>query len=534
MTQSLLLANEAIAWGAIHAGLSAAYAYPGTPSTEIVETLIQLQQSGEPIHASWSANEKTAYEEALGVSFVGRRALVAMKHVGLNVAADPFMSSALTKIHGGLVLVVADDPGMHSSQNEQDSRYYAEFAHILCLEPSTAQEAYLMTREAFDLSERFHLPVMLRMVTRVAHSRSLVEMSPRRSVNPLSKVEDAQHWILMPMNARRQWRNLLSQQPALLDYSESCHYNHLNLAGFSLGVVTTGVADTYFREIQGELDVTPSHLHIGSYPLPVTKLRQLVEHVDTLLFLEDGYPFVERKFLGLLSPDIRVKGRVSGHVPLDGELTPERVRAAFGLPVHQGMQLADPSIVSSRPPQLCAGCPHIDTFEFIKLALTPYNQHFVASDVGCYTLGALPPYEAIETCVCMGSSIGMAKGAAEAGFYPVVATIGDSTFLHSGMPSLLDAVAANTNMTLVIMDNEVVAMTGGQPSLLPSSRMKEIVLGLGVSPEHVHVIYTHRSKRAENLEIAKQEIAYPGLSVIIAVRECVETMKRHKQPGCLS
>lgn len=528
MTQPLLLTNEAVAWAAIHAGLTAAYAYPGTPSTEILETLLQCKQAGEPIQASWSANEKTAYEEALGVSFVGRRALVAMKHVGLNVAADPFMSSALTTIHGGLVLVVADDPGMHSSQNEQDSRYYAEFANVLCLEPSTAQEAYHMTREAFDLSERFHMPIVVRLVTRVAHARSLVTFSPRRDPNPLDKVKEANNWILMPMNAKRQWKNLLAQQSALLDYSESCSHNRLSLAGSSLGVVTTGIADTYYREILEELDTHPSHLHIGSYPLPVSKLRKLAEHVDTLLFLEDGYPLVERKFRGIIPPDIRIKGKLSGHLPLDGELTPESVRTAFGLPVHPGLQVSDPSLVTPRPPQLCSGCPHADTFDFIKQAITSYPQHFVASDVGCYTLGALPPYEAIETCVCMGSSIGMARGAAEAGFYPVVATIGDSTFLHSGMPSLLDAISANTNMTLVIMDNEVVAMTGGQPSLLPSSRMKEIVLGLGVSPEHVHVVNAHRSKRIENLEIAKQEIAYPGLSVIIAVRECVETAKRHK------
>jgi indolepyruvate ferredoxin oxidoreductase alpha subunit len=261
--------------------------------------------------------------------------------------------------------------------------------------------------------------------------------------------------------------------------------------------------------------------------MPVDLLRRLVSHVDAVLVLEDGQPFVERALRGTLPPPKEIRGRQTGALPPDGELTPDIVRVALGLPLHAGMPLAALEL-PTRPPQLCAGCPHIDTFNTILKATKGLGAR-VTSDIGCYTLGALPPYSAIDTCVCMGASIGMAKGLADAGLRPALAVIGDSTFLHSGITPLIDAIAANTPMTLIIADNEVVAMTGGQPSALPSSRMKPLLLGLGVDPDHLHILDTHPKTVERNAKILRREIDHPGLSVIVTVRECIETARDKKR-----
>ncbi|MGK5083311.1 thiamine pyrophosphate-dependent enzyme [Bdellovibrionota bacterium FG-1] len=525
-----LLGDEAVAQAAIDAGITAAYAYPGTPSTEILETLIHhFEKTGAP-RATWCANEKTAYEQALGVSLVGRRALVAMKHVGLNVAADAFVNSALVDINGGLVLVVADDPGMHSSQNEQDSRYLADFAHTLCLEPADQQQAYDMTREAFELSEKYQIPVMIRLVTRLAHSRTDITTQAEKPQNPLKKVQNPASWILVPANAKKQWHKLVELQPELQNYSEQCPYQQLKLSeqAGGLGVITTGMARGYFLENAPELGSSVSHLHIGAYPMPVGLIRKLVQHVSRVIVLEDGFPYVERLLRGIIPPAIEIHGKLSGHVPLEGELSPDSIRPALGLRPRTGLSLEGFKL-SSRPPQLCAGCPHADSFNGLTEALREFGAHrLITSDIGCYALGSTPPHYTGETCVCMGASVGLAKGAADAGFYPVVSLIGDSTFLHSGMTPLLDAVAANSDMTLIILDNMAIAMTGGQPELVPSSRLREIVLGIGVPPDHVHVVDASRKNTAANAALVKKEVAHRGLSVIIAVRECIETAKRHK------
>jgi indolepyruvate ferredoxin oxidoreductase alpha subunit len=530
MSDMVLLGDEAVALAAVHAGLTAAYAYPGTPSTEILEYLVRYKRQHGAPQAAWCTNEKTAYEEALGVSFAGRRAMTSMKHVGLNVAADPFMNSAIVSINGGLVVVVADDPGMHSSQNEQDTRYYADFARIVCLEPANQQEAYDMTREAFDLSERFHVPVLVRLVTRLAHSRAVVRVREGRAENPISKAPVPASWILLPSNARQQWRALLDRQPAFAAWSETSAFNHLWLNGDrrDLGVITTGIARNYYLENLEDLGDQPSHLHIGAYPIPVEAVRRLAGHVGRVLVLEEGYPFVERLLRGIVPAELEVLGKESGHLPPDGELTPDIVRRALSLRERRGVDLPGLSL-PARPPQLCAGCPHADSFDAIKAALAPFDAPIVTSDIGCYTLGALPPYSAVESCVCMGASVGMAKGAADAGLRPAVALIGDSTFLHSGVTPLMDAVAANTDMTLIILDNGTTAMTGGQPTILPSSRLQPLVLGIGVDPSHCHVIEAHHRHTEKNTGIIGQELRHPGLSVIIAVRECIETIKTKKK-----
>ena len=527
-----VLGNEAVALAAIHAGITAAYGYPGTPSTEALEFILNYsQREGHP-KAFWSTNEKTAYETALGVALIGKRSLVTMKHVGLNVAADPFMSSALVDLHGSLVLMITDDPGMHSSQNEQDSRYYADLAKIPCFEPATNQEAYDMTIQAFELSEKLRVPVMVRLVTRLAHCREIVRTQAQRAENPIKKAPNPNSWILMPMNARRQWHSMLEKQKVIHEFGESTPYNKLHLSTNSqeVGVITTGVALGYFNENRASLGFEPSHLHIGAYPFPVDKIRKLAASCKKLYIIEDGYPYLERYLRGILpQTSITILGKISGHLPMEGELNPDHIRQLFNIKPAIGMEPLDFKL-SGRPPQLCAGCPHTDSYGSLKKALSHFGpETLVASDVGCYTLGALAPLQAIETCVCMGASIGLAKGAADSGFFPAVAVIGDSTFLHSGISPLLDAVASNSNMTLLILDNETVAMTGGQPTIVSSARIKEIVLGCGVSPEHLHVIEPHRKNDELNAEIIRKEIEYPGLSVIIGVRECIETLKRKKQ-----
>ncbi len=524
------MGDEAVALGAVHAGLTAAYAYPGTPATETFEFLLGYsKRHGHPV-ASWCANEKTAYEQALGVSMVGRRSLVVMKHVGLNVAADPFINSAIVSVHGGLVLAVADDPGMHSSQNEQDSRFYADFARIVCFEPADQQEAYEMTRQAFEVSERYEIPVMLRLVTRLAHSRSIVYAYQEEAEKPLDKARDPASWTLLPSHARGLWRRLLEVQPELVALAEESPHNRLTLSDHDrgLGIITTGIARGYFLENLPELDSSPSHLHIGVYPIPVAKVRALAEQCDRILVLEEGYPLVERQLRGLLPTPLLVQGKESGDVPLAGELTPDAVRQALGLPCRP---ISVPAVedLPPRPPQLCPGCPHRDSYNALNEALGDYELSIVNADIGCYTLGAAPPFQAIESCVCMGAAIGMAKGAADAGLHPVVAVIGDSTFLHSGVTPLMDAVAADCDMTLMILDNEAIGMTGAQHTVLSSSRLEPLVLGLGVDPDHCHVVEARPANVQKLADVLRHELEHHGLSVVIPVRECIEHVKRRRK-----
>jgi indolepyruvate ferredoxin oxidoreductase alpha subunit len=533
--QQVLLGDEAVALGAVHAGITTAYAYPGTPSTEIVEYLVRFEKKHSYPRAVWTTNEKTALEEALGVSMVGRRSLVAMKHVGLNVAADPFMNAAIVDINGGVVVAVADDPGMHSSQNEQDSRYYADFGRVPCFEPTTQQQAYEMTREAFDISERFKVPVLMRLVTRLAHSRAVVDVRQGREQNPIKKVSDARAWTLLPANARRQWHELLQIWPQVETYSEKSEHNPLEIVeGSKLGVITCGIADNYYRENLADMAEKPSHLHIGFYPFPVQKIRELAAAVERIVILEEGYPYLERYMRGVFDTPVELYGKLSGHVPIEGELTPESVRSALGLRprvVEQSdvaKEIANWQL-PNRPPQLCQGCPHGDTYAALKNVINELGTSLVTSDIGCYTLGALPPYDAIESCVCMGASVSMAKGAADAGFHPAFAVIGDSTFLHSGVTPLMDAVSVNAPMTLIIVDNETVAMTGGQPTVLPSSRLEKVVLGIGVPSEHVRVMRAHPRDIDKIENTLREEMEYLGTSVVILYRECLETIKVSKK-----
>jgi indolepyruvate ferredoxin oxidoreductase alpha subunit len=529
-TRKMLLGDEAVALGAAHAGITGAYAYPGTPSTEILEYLIQYSAANGSPRASWCANEKTAYEEALGMSMAGRRSLVSMKHVGLNVAADPFMNSAVVSPRGGIVLAVADDPGMHSSQNEQDSRFFADFARIPCLEPADPQEAYDMTREAYDVSERFRIPVMIRLVTRIAHQRAGVAMVTPLQPTTAAAELDRKEWVLLPAYSRVQWKKRVAQAPKIEEWGASSKWNTLELNDSfrELGVITTGIARHYFLEVAGELGLKPSHLHIGAYPMPMDRIRKIYEHCDEILVIEDGYPYVERMLRGILPLEKPVNGKMTGILPPDGELSQDVVRRALGLAIPESLKLEGLNL-PDRPPRLCEGCAHNEAYDALRLALDDFEGRIVTSDIGCYTLGVLAPHEMGDSCVCMGASVSMAKGAADAGVYPVVGVIGDSTFLHSGITPLLDAVVENTNMTLIILDNSAVAMTGAQPTLLQSDKFRELVLGLGADPEHVIAMESHPRKVAELKETIRREIDHEGLSVVILHRECVEAARKRRK-----
>lgn len=531
MGEMVLLGDEALAQGAIDAGISSAYGYPGTPSSEIMEYLLDYTKKNDGIFASWCSNEKTAYEEALGASIVGKRVLVTMKHVGLNVAADPFMNSALLDIKGGVVIAVADDPGMHSSQGEQDSRYFSAFARIMCFEPRNQQETYEMTREAFEVSEKFHIPVMIRIVTRLAHSRAVVNPATVRAQNKLQKTDNTAGWMLLPALARKNWSKLLDQQKDFEAYTTASEYNPLTInSNFKeFGVITTGLGRNYYDEAALEFEQKPSHLHISSYPVPVEKVRALCSIVDKVVVIEEGCTFVEDYLRGYLEQSVEISGKQDGAVPITGELNPDNIRPALGLPVRSGLKTE--LELPGRPPQLCQGCPHADTYAALNEARTAFDNSIVTSDIGCYSLGALPPYKAIETIICMGASIGTAKGAAEAGFGPAVAVIGDSTFLHSGISPLVDAISCGTPMTVIILDNLTVAMTGGQETILPSSRLQPLIEGIGIDPEHIKTIIPLKKHHEENVGILKTEMEYRGISVIIAFRECIETAKKHKKSG---
>jgi len=525
MQKLLLLGDEAIAQGAIDAGISGVYAYPGTPSTEITEYIQASKDAKErKIRSSWSANEKTAMESAIGMSYAGKKSLVCMKHVGLNVAADAFVNSAITGANGGLVVLSADDPSMHSSQNEQDSRFYGKFAMIPVLEPSSQQEAYDMTIYAFELSEKLGTPVLIRTTTRLAHSRAGVARKEIISQNELHLPSNPKQFILLPAIARKQYNVLLAKQAAFSDEANKSGYNQLiDGSDKSTGIIACGLAYNYLMENYPDDSLNYPLLKIGQYPIPFDLLNNLYESVDEVLVLEDGYPIIEELLRGSLNKGKKVRGRMDGSIPAAGELNPNIVAKALDLNIEEGH--ATPSVLQGRPPSLCEGCSHTDTFTALNEAMADYSPGRVFSDIGCYTLSALAPLESINSCVDMGASITMAIGAADAGLVPAVAAIGDSTFTHSGMTGLLDAVNTKSSITVVINDNSTTGMTGGQDSAA-LGKVDDICRGVGVEDAHIRVITPLRRHHEENLKIIREELEYKGVSVIIARRECVQTLGR--------
>ncbi len=532
MEKKLLLGDEAIALGAIHAGLSGVYAYPGTPSTEITEFIQNNPLAKERgIHSRWCTNEKTAMEAALGMSYAGKRALVCMKHVGMNVCADAFINSAITGVQGGLVVLAADDPSMHSSQNEQDSRFYGKFALIPIFEPSNQQEAYDMMSVAFDYSEAIKEPVLLRVVTRLAHSRAGVVVKEPREENGINISTDA--WVLLPGIARKKYDALIGKQDEMLMASNKSAFNkseytELDKKEEKTGIVACGIGYNYVKEAIAQLPEEKRALYniekVSQYPLPEQRIQMLARESGKLLVVEDGQPVVEEAVRGILGTGYTVTGRLTGALPRTGELTPDSVAAAIGVELPETLPAA--KNLAARPPQLCQGCGHRDVYAALNKVAEEYPDHRIFGDIGCYTLGALPPFKALSSCVDMGASITMAKGAADAGLFPAIAVIGDSTFTHSGMTGLLDAVNDKSNITVIISDNLTTGMTGGQDSA-GTNKFEAICIGLGVEPDHVRVVVPLPKNMEEITRTIKEEIEYNGVSVIIPRRECIQTAARH-------
>jgi len=510
--KEILSGNEAIARGAFEAGCLVASAYPGTPSTEILENIISYKE----INSSWAPNEKVSLEVAIGASFGGARALCTMKHVGVNVAADPLFTLAYTGVRGGLVLVVADDPEMHSSQNEQDSRNYARFAKVPMLEPSDSQECKDFTRLAFEMSEQYDTPVMLRSCTRISHGKSIVQLGERINDLPQPKLEkNPSKLVMLPGNARV--RHPLVEE-SLLKLSRdgaAMPINRLELRDTSIGVIAAGVCYQYVREILPEA----STLKLGMVnPLPQALIRDFASQVDMLYVIEELDPFIETqvKAMGIncVGKDI---------ISLCGELTPGRLRSAFGLPQPAVTQAEK---LPGRPPNMCPGCPHRGVF-FALNQLKAY----VTGDIGCYTLGFMPPLSAMDTCVCMGASVGMATGmtkvVSDEEKKKVVAVIGDSTFLHTGVNGLMDMVYSNSPATLVILDNSITAMTGRQdnPStgftLMddPAHAVNIPLLCKALGVKNIRVV--NPLDLEETQRVLAEEMERPEPSVIITNKPCV-------------
>jgi indolepyruvate ferredoxin oxidoreductase alpha subunit len=450
----MLSGNEAVARGMWEAAVDVASAYPGTPSTEILENYALFPN----VYAEWATNEKVAVDVAVGAAYAGRRGIAVMKHVGLNVAADSFMYASMTGMEGGLVIVTADDPAMHSSQNEQDNRTFAKFGRIPCLEPSDSQEAKDMVRTAFELSERFDTPVMLRLTTRICHSASPVELGEQstREAEHKKFPRNPAKYVMVPGNAIRRHPIIEQRVRDIALFAEDFPFNRIESGNKALGIITCGVAYQYAREVFPEASI----LRLGlTWPLPEKMIREFAKSVKRLIIIEELDPFIEEavRLMG-----IPVEGK--SIFPITGEFDPRVVReSAIGAGLipssaHVTLLELETGALPGRPPVLCPGCPHRPTFYILNKLKVPVN-----GDIGCYTLALIPPLSAIHTCGCMGAGIGVAHGAAKAGSSEHhVAVIGDSTFFHTGIPALVNVVYNNSPMTTVILDNRITGMTGHQ------------------------------------------------------------------------
>ena len=456
MTKMLLTGNEAIALGAYEHGVQVASAYPGTPSTEILETLAKYKD----IHAQWSPNEKVALEVALGASIAGVRALCAMKHVGVNIAADPLFTCAYTGINGGLVLVSADDPGMHSSQNEQDNRIYARFAKIGLLEPADSQEAKDMTGQALTISEQFDVPVMLRTTTRISHSKSLVTRGNPPERKPQEYVKNAAKYVAVPANSRGRRLIVEERMQEMARFSEETELNRIEWGDKQIGIITSGIAYQYVKEALPQASV----FKLGfTNPLPLKRIAAFAQEVEQLWVVEELEPFIEEQ---VRAAGIEVHGGKAQLTSM-GEYSASLIRQAV---LNEAAAAAQPAPVPIRPPVLCPGCPHRGVFYALRR-----NRKLVTGDIGCYTLGAQAPLAAIDTTICMGASIPVALGMQKAKpelAGQVVAVIGDSTFLHSGITGLVDTVYNQAASTIIILDNRITAMTATKTMLPPAEHCK--------------------------------------------------------------
>lgn len=511
--KKLMLTNEAVARGAWEAGVKVVSSYPGTPSTEITEFC-----AGYPeMYVEWAPNEKVSAEVAIGAAAAGVRSMCCMKHVGVNVAADPLFTAAYTGVNGGMVLVVADDPAMHSSQNEQDSRFYARSAHVPMLEPADSAEAKEYLKRAFDLSEEYDTPVMLRLTTRSAHSQSYVELADRVEREPKPFVKDIKKWVMMPAAARGRHLVVEKRERELKD-KELPEFYKIERRSDKTGIVTLGAVYQYVKEA-----TDASVFKVGLvYPLPVEAIRRFAETVDELIVCEELEPFIENQ---LKAAGIECRGKdIFG---LQGEFSPAFIREKL-----YGIKAPAPvSDVPGRPPVMCAGCPHRGVFYVLnKLKLN------VCGDIGCYTLGANPPLSAVDICVCMGASVGMAHGFDKADSplkRKTVAVIGDSTFIHSGITNIINAVYNKGTSTTIILDNSITGMTGHQDNPSTGKRitgeatakldLEKLCEAIGV--QSVRVVDAYDLEAVE--KVVREETAREAVSVIIARRPCALLTKSY-------
>jgi indolepyruvate ferredoxin oxidoreductase alpha subunit len=537
----LISGNEALALGAYHAGVNVATAYPGTPSTEILENLARFKD----VYAEWSTNEKVAMEVAMGAAYTGIRAMVSMKHVGLNVASDPFMAASYTGIIGGLVVVSADDPQIHSSQNEQDNRHYARLAKVPLLEPSDSQEAYDLMDNAFNISEEFDTPVMLRTTTRIAHSKSVVRITRSRPVKakPAAFHYNPQKYVMLPIYALPRHACIEERMARLAEYAEKFPLNQIIPGNPNLGIVASGVAYQYAREVFPEASFLKLTM---TWPLPRKMIKDFAAGVDRLFIIEELDPFLEENIRAM---GIEVTGKE--FVPRVGELNP-RIVAESGsraglLPDSSKVDIIPPAEgIPRRPPLLCPGCPHTGIYYTLnvlgqrsKLPGTTGQvpRLIVTGDIGCYTLGAYPPLNVLDTTACMGAGIGQALGMEKAGVKSkVVAIIGDSTFMHSGITGLVDAVYNDGHITIIILDNRTTAMTGHQehPGTGISAQGKEthavdienLARGIGVRDIKVLDAFDIKALR----DGVRDSLDRPEVSAIIVRGDCAMRVRKRTNP----
>jgi indolepyruvate ferredoxin oxidoreductase alpha subunit len=511
MSKKLLIGNEAVARGLYEGGLRVASSYPGTPSTEITECIAKY----DDVYSEWAPNEKVAMEVAVGSSIAGARSFCAMKHVGLNVAADPLFTASYTGVNAGMVIAVADDPGMHSSQNEQDSRHYAKAAKMLMLEPSDSEECLEYAKAAYELSEKFDTPVILRLTTRVAHSRSIVNIGERNDIGVKEYVKNPGKYVMMPAMAKKRHIVVEDRMVAEREWAETASINTVEYNDKKIGVISSGICYQYAKEALGD---RVSYLKLGCVnPLPIELIKNFAANCDKVYVLEELDPFIEEhcKQIGI---DVIGKDAFT----LQGEYSQNLIaKVIFG--ETKPTMKADIDI-PARPPVLCAGCPHRGLYYALKkLKLT------VSGDIGCYTLGALPPIGMMDTCVCMGASVSALHGrnkADENNCKNSVAVIGDSTFIHSGITGLIDIAYNQSNSTVIILDNSITGMTGHQDNPTtgktikgdPTTAVSLELLAKAVGIDRVRVVDPYNLKECE--DVIREEVAADEPSVVISRRPC--------------
>lgn len=532
--KKIMTGNEAIARGAWEAGVHIAAAYPGTPSTEILVNLSNYKE----VYSEWSVNEKVALEIVAGASIAGSRALAAMKHVGLNVAADPLFTLAYTGVNGGLVIVTADDPGLFSSQNEQDNRYYASHAKLAMLEPSDSQECLDFVKLAFEISEKFDTPILFRITTRICHSKGLVTLSDRIEVAVKDYVKDVSKYVMAPSNAKKRKFTMIDRIEALKEYSETTLLNKIEIGTGKIGIITSGISYNHAREVFGN---EASYLKLGfTWPLPAEKIKKFSCLVETLYIIEENEAYIEDFVKGL---GIKCVGREK--LPWVDELTPEKIRRAFCPEIKEDEGYSIEVKVPPRPPVLCPGCSHRGFF----YEVAKYKDIIVTGDIGCYTLGAAPPLSAIDTVICMGASIsagiGFEKANEKAGRkQKIFAVIGDSTFFHSGITGLIDAVVNKSSIVINILDNRITAMTGHQDNpgtgytLMgdPTHQVdfQALCVACGIKPENIRIIDPYKLDETKAAIKAGYNATEPF--VIITTTPCAlikEVVKARSKMKCV-